>query len=73
MDDHDKLTELLIKMDNVELALNGNGGPGLCTKVNSLENVSLRHTIYFQILIAVIIALPPLIIWMADKLHLVNS
>jgi len=54
MDDHDKLTELLVRMDHVQEVLGGNGGPGLCTRVDNVETLTDRHSTYFTLLVGAI-------------------
>ena len=64
LDDHDKLTEVLVKVEVIQQKLGGNGGPGVCERLDDVEKVTDRHTVYFAILVGAI----PLAIYALDKL-----
>lgn len=68
MRDHDMLIELNVEVKNVNEILKGNGGPGLCERVDGISETQSIHKAYFAILAAVLVIGVPLITWAIDRL-----
>lgn len=67
MPDHDMLIELNIEVKNINEILKGNGGPGLCKRVNDISEVQSIHKAYFAILAAILLVGLPFITWLIEK------
>ncbi len=66
MSDHDNLTELRVEMKSVQEVLKGNGGPGICQRVDSLEESRTTHKVYFALMAGALIVGLPLLTWLAE-------